>query len=271
MVDADPLISTLLSVEVETRERCVVDLNSDGTYSNVLKGCFVKSFEYAIFCRSLGPGKYAFFVAPALRGICEDFIALRYLQAKKIPAERDDLLKNKMMSLVFDGAAKQHKFFQNRRPFQPVFSGQSKSALPKASLPPTRSMAVEVGLDDLYDFMYAITSDVVHFNPRVIIRNAWGKTKEQFQHSVGNFDIYYVDFCQTYSLFFLCEFVRAFSVELSFSSEYLKSIGKLEEWLAEKLRWPEAVTFEEMNIDGPAEVLRLLMKMAAKPSSSDVT
>ena len=255
MADADPLIPTLLSVEVETRERCVVYLNADGAYSNVLKGCVVKIFEYSVFCRSLGPDKRAFFVAPALRGICEDFIALRYLQVKRTPAERDDLLKNKMMSLVFDGAAKQLKFFQNRRPFQPVFSGQPKSALPTASLPPTRNMAVEVGLDDLYDFMYAITSDVVHFNPRVIIRNAWGNTTERFQHSVGNFDTYYADFCQTYSLFFLCEFVRAFAVELSFSGEYLKSIGKLEEWLTEKLRWPEAVTFEEMNIHGPTEVL----------------
>ncbi|MBB6572101.1 DUF5677 domain-containing protein [Xanthomonas arboricola] len=262
MADADLLLPQLLAVEVETRERCVVDLETDGTYSNVLKGCFVKSFEYAVICRSFGPSKPAFFFAPTLRGICEDFIALRYLQAKRTPAERDDLLKNKMMSLVFDGAAKQLKFFQKRRPFQPVFSGQPKSPLPKASLPPTRNMAVELGLDDLYDFLYAITSDVVHFNPRVIIRNAWGDTKKRVQHSVGNFDAYYADFCQTYSLFFLCEFVRTFSVELSFSGEYLKSIVKLEEWLAEKLRWPEAVTFEEMNIDGPAEILRLLMKMA---------
>jgi len=175
-----------------------------------------------------------------------------------------------MMSLVFDGAAKQHKFFQNRRPFQPVFSGRPKQALPRASLPPTRNMALEVDLDDLYDFMYAITSDVVHFNPLVIIRNAWGETKERLQHSVDNFDRYYADFCQTYSLFFLCEFARAFSFELSFSSEYLVSIGKLEEGLTEKLRWPEAVTFEEMNIDGPSEVLRLLMKMLAKPSSGEV-
>lgn len=265
----DPLTATLLALEAETRERCVVDLNADGAYSNVLKGCLVKVFEYAVFCRTLGAGR-AFFVAPVLRGICEDFIALRYLQAKRTSMERDELLKNKMMSLVFDGAVKQHKFFQNRRPFQPVFSGQPKSALPKVSLPPTRNMAVEVSLDDLYDFMYAITSDVVHFNPRVIIRNAWGETKERFQHSVGNFDVYYADFCQTYSLFFLCEFVRAFSSEVSFSGEYLASIGRVEEWLTQKLRWPEAVTFEEMNIDSPAEVLRLLMKMAAKSSGDEV-
>lgn len=270
MEAANSLTPTLLAIEEETRKRCVVDLNVDGVYLNVLKGCIVKSFEYAIFCRSLNPGKRAFFVAPVLRGICEDFIAMRYLQAKRTPAERDDLLKSKMFSLVFDSAAKQRKFFQNRRPSQPVFSGQPKSALSKASLPPTRNMAVEADLDDLCDFMYAITSDVVHFNPRVILRNAWGKKNECFERSVGNFDIYYADFCQTYSVFFLCEFVRSFSLEFSFSSEYLKNIGELEEWLDEKLRWPEAVTFEEMNIDGPADFLRLLMKVAKKPSGGEV-
>jgi len=93
METIDSLMQTLLAVEAETRERCVVNLNADGAYSNVLKGCLVKSFEYAVFCRSLGPGKRAFFVAPVLRGICEDFIALRFLQAKRTPAERDDLLK----------------------------------------------------------------------------------------------------------------------------------------------------------------------------------
>ncbi|MGG2425022.1 DUF5677 domain-containing protein, partial [Ralstonia pseudosolanacearum] len=186
-----------------------------------------KSFEYALFCRSLNPEKRPFFAAPTLRGICEDFIALRYLQAKRTPVQRDELLMKKIVVLISDGVAKQKKFFQIRRPFQPVFSKKLELVPPKASLPPMRNMAVDMGLDDLYDFMYAITSDVVHFNPRIIVRNAWGDTRERFQHSVGNFDVYYADFCQTYSLFFLCEFVRAFSTELSFSGEYLTSIGAL--------------------------------------------
>lgn len=126
---------------------------------------------------------------------------------------------------------------------------------------------MEVELDDIYDFIYAITSDVVHFNPRVILRNAWGETEDRFEYSVSNFDLYYAAFCQTYGLFFICEYARAFSTELSFSNEYLLGISKLEETLSEQLRWPEAVTFEEMNIKGPSEILRILTKMFAAESS----
>lgn len=265
MEAADLLMTTLLAVERETRERCVVDFEVDGIYSNVLKGCLVKSFEYAVFCRSLEPGVCSFFAAPSLRGICEDFVALRYLQANHKPAQRDELLTHKVHVLVADGVAKQEKFFGNRRPFQPVFSRKLKER-PKASLPPMRHMAEETGLVDIYDFMYAITSDIVHFNPRIISRNAWGDTRGRFQHSVGNFDVYYADFCQTYSVFFLCELVRAFTTELSFSDGYLTRIGELEHWLAEKLRWPEAVTFEEMNAEDPGEFMRSLLKSLAKTS-----
>lgn len=218
----DPVEQALRAIEQETRLRCTVNLNADGTYVNVLKGCLVKCFEFAVFSRGLQPKSYAYFLAPALRGICEDFIALRYLQTKKSPNERDELLKNRMLSLVFDAAAKQQAFFQKRRPFQPVFSGKLKVTPPKATLPSTRNMASEVALDDLYDFMYAITSDVVHFNPRVIIRNAWGKDMEKFDHSVNNFDEYYADFCRTYGVYFLCQFAKAFQSELAFSPAYLR-------------------------------------------------
>ncbi|WP_439588208.1 DUF5677 domain-containing protein [Hydrogenophaga sp.] len=261
---ADPIEQDLLCIEQETRDRCVVNLNVDGTYANVLKGCYVKCFEFAVFSRSLKPNSHAYFLAPALRGICEDCIALRYLQSRKPPNERDELLMNRMLSLVFDAAAKQQAFFQKRRAFQPVFSGKLKVALPKAALPATRNMASEVGLEDVYDFMYAITSDVVHFNPRVIIRNAWGKDKERFDHSVKNFDVYYADFCQTYGIYFLGLLARAFQAELGFSATYMSTVAKLEAWLDEKLRWPEAVTFEEMNIKGPSEVLRIVMKLASQ-------
>ncbi|HEY8100392.1 MAG TPA: DUF5677 domain-containing protein [Burkholderiaceae bacterium] len=262
----DHMAKYLLAIEQETRDRCVVNLNVDGTYANVLKGCYVKCFEFAVFSCGLEPKSHAYFLAPALRGICEDFIALSYLQGKKSLNERNELLKNRMLLLVFEAAAKQQAFFQKRRAFQPVFSSKPKVEPPKTMLPPTRNMASEVALEDMYDFMYAITSDVVHFNPRVIIRNAWSKDRERFDHSVNNFDVYYADFCQTYGIYFLCLFARAFQPELMFSSAYMDTATKLEAWLDEKLRWPEAVTFEEMNVEGPAEVLRIVMKMARQSS-----
>jgi hypothetical protein len=264
----DPISQNLQALEEETRNRCAVNLNNDGMYANVLKGCFIKCFEFAVSSHALEPNSHAYFLAPTLRGICEDFIALSYLQAKKSPTEREQLLTNRTFSLISEAASKQQAFFKKRRAFQPVFSGKLEVSPPKTTLPPTRNMATEVALDDIYDFMYAITSDVVHFNPRVIIRNAWGKDKVQFDHSVNNFDMYYAEFCRTYSIFFLCLFARAFLTELTFSSEYIAVIAKLEARLEEKLRWPEAVTFEEMNIKGPGDVIRIALKVAARSSGN---
>jgi hypothetical protein len=263
---SDPIEQDILAIQQETRDRCTVNLDVDGTYANVLKGCYVKCFEFALFSRGLEPKSHAYFLAPALRGICEDFIVLSFLQGKKPPNERDELLKNRTLSLVNDAVAKQQAFFQKRRAFQPVFSRKLKLSTPKAKLPRTRNMASDIALGDLYDFMYAITSDVVHFNPRVIIRNAWGKDRKRFDHSVNNYDVYYADFCQTYGIYFLCLFARAFQLELAFSAAYRDTIAKLEGWLDEKLRWPEAVTYEEMNVEGPDELLRIVMKMARQQS-----
>jgi hypothetical protein len=125
-------------------------------------------------------------------------------------------------------------------------------------------MAKDVGLGDLYDFVYAVTSDVVHFNPRVIIRNAWGSSKERFDHSVQNFELYYADFCQTYGLLFLCEFTKSFGNELSLSEGYREEVAQIERELNDKLRWPEAVTFEEMNMKDPGTIIRIVLKGAAE-------
>lgn len=257
----------ILDMELETLDRCAVDLNFDGIYENILKGCYVKCFEFSVFSHKLEQNNHAYFAAPVLRGICEDFISLSYLKRKKTRIERNELLKNKMLSLVFDAANKQQAFFKKRREFQPTYSGALKTKPQTGKLPSTRDMAAAVALEDIYDFMYAVTSDIVHFNPRIIIRNAWGKDEKHFSHSVNNFDSYYTDFCRAYGIFFLCLFARAFQSDFSFSSSYMKAIGKLDAWLDEKLRWPEAVTFEEMNVEGPTEVMRILMKMAAQSSN----
>lgn len=250
----------LSSLEEETRANAIVNLNLEGTFLNVLKGCFIKSFEYATLCRGgLMEGSF-FFLAPVLRGICEDYIILRFLQIKKNEEERDKILLNKAKSLIFESVKKQCKFFEKKRPFQPVVKAIPEFFSLKVNLPPTGNMAREVGLNDLYDFMFAVTSDVVHFNPRVIMRNAWGKDKHQFKHSTKNFDLYYKNFCCTYSSYLLCEFAKAFQSELKLSRNYLAHISELEKDLNEQLRWPEAVTFEEMNLKKPNDIMRILLK-----------
>jgi hypothetical protein len=92
----DPISQDLHALEEETRDRCWVNLNDDGSYANVLKGCFIKCFEFAIlvrvnyldrrvasrgsvttdelslttiFSRGLEPKSHVYFLAPALRGL----------------------------------------------------------------------------------------------------------------------------------------------------------------------------------------------------------
>lgn len=261
-------IQVLSDLEEETRAKTLVNLKMDRIFLNVLKGCFIKSFEYALICYDDSLKHSFFFLAPVLRGICEDFIVLRFLQAKE-DEERDKILHNKAMRLIFESVDKQGKFFEKHRPFQPVFNRSFKKPWPEVKLPPTRNMAIEVELDDLYDFMFSVASDTVHFNPRVIMRNAWGKNEQEFKHSTKNFDLYYQDFCRTYSLYLFCEFAKAFKLELNLSESYFNSILELEQRLNQQLRWPEAVTFEEMNIEGPKEIMRILIQSAYEDKSSE--
>lgn len=255
------MIAQILSdLEQETLAKATFNLKTDTIFLNVLKGCFIKSFEYTALCHECVLEGSFFFLAPVLRGICEDFIVLRFLQSKKNQEEKEQILLNKIKNLTFESIEKQYKFFKKYRPFQPVLDALPKAPLPKSNLPPTRNMAEKVGLDDFYDFIFAVTSDIVHFNPRVIMRNAWGDNKQEFKHSSNNFDLYYRNFCCTYSLYLHCELSKAFQSELKLSENYLERILKLQQDLNEQLRWPEAVTYEEMNVEGPKEIMRILLK-----------
>jgi hypothetical protein len=61
--------------------------------------------------------KHSFFLAPTLRGICEDFIALVFINKKRKTKERHGLIENKMLQQVIDAVEKQRAFFKKHRPF----------------------------------------------------------------------------------------------------------------------------------------------------------
>ncbi len=122
-------------------------------------------------------------------------------------------------------------------------------------------MAQKVGLKRIYDFIYSITSEVVHFSPRLILRSVWG-TDTESTYSSKNFSLYYVNFCQIYSLFLFIRLCRVFRSKLNLSSDFMKTVRALEDIINHFLRWPEAVTFEEMNIEPPNMILRTVLRMA---------
>jgi hypothetical protein len=251
----------LLQLERPVRDACVVDLVADGTYANVLKGCVVKSLEFAVQATTLPRGISAFFLAPTLRGICEDLIALRFLQLDSNRSKRDELLDGRMFSAVFSAVDKQTVFFRKHRPFQSVFNGKLTTPPKAAGLPSMKDMAEKADLTDLYEFLYAVSSDNVHFNPRIIIRNAWGDGHKTFTHSTKQFHDYYADLCTVYGTYLFCRFIESFKVDLRLSADVVSKTEQLSNDLDARLRWPEAVTFEEMNKDGPSDAERVLRKM----------
>ena len=76
-----------------------------------------------------------------------------------------------------------------------------------------------------------------------------------------NFSQYYVEFNQTYSLLLLLRLLRGPAATLLPQASQ-KVVAALENCLNEPIRWPEAVTFEELNLEGPGSIMRILLRAA---------
>jgi hypothetical protein len=176
----------------------------------------------------------------------------------------------------------QAKFFNHQRPFQPILKGKAQSLIERQSekakytdigiragltsikdkLPPVEQMALKVGLKEIYDFFYRVTSETVHFNVRVALRNGWGPIPEHVHFGTRNFCRYYLFVNQVYGVFLFCLMCETFEAELKLTPKFMLAINNLKKCLDEMLRWPEPVTFEEMNIEGPNEIMRIVLRMA---------
>jgi hypothetical protein len=123
-------------------------------------------------------------------------------------------------------------------------------------MPQIRQIAEKQGqavLSVLYDYIYRLTSGTVHFSVQALMRAGWGPTKEQFTFSTNNFHCYYLSFAQVYGAFLYCLYFECFGKVLRPSKRVLKNIGKIREAVLLQSRWPEMVTFEEMNVNLPDE------------------
>jgi hypothetical protein len=270
-------------IKGEALSKAHFDLLREGMYRGALKAAFIRSFEFARFIHRRKPNEAdegAFFLSAALRGVCEDLIALKFIRLLK-RKERDEVIQIKMLWATSEAAAKQAQFFRKNRPFQPVLTGlldpaklsdakdrltvigqQSSFWNTSRKLPPIEQMARRVRLKSFYDFIYAVTSEVVHFSVRIAFRSGWGRLPMKARFSAKNFCGYYLEFSQFYSAYLLAKFCHAFRKDLRFSDDFIEVIEEMENGLHDRLRWPEAVTFEEMNQQNPNELLRTVLKVA---------
>jgi len=251
-------------------------------YSLCVKASACKCFEFNLAVRDFAISKSAFFAMASLRGMCEDLIVLRYISTMP-PKDREELVKALSGHEIVARIKLQDAFFTAVRPQQPVLSlndadtviastGAAARAiwqrhgwpkLDKGAMPQIRQIAEKQGLHQLailYDFLYRLTSAGVHFNVQSLLRSGWGSQK-QFVFSAKNFQGYFANYCSLYGQFLFCLYFEFFSAVLRPTAKERTIVAKIRENVLFTPRWPEMVTYEEMNQKPPTdgETLRMLV------------
>lgn len=240
-------------------------------FSSCLKASFVSTFEF-VDIASKEEISSSFFLTPALRRPTEDIIYFRFL-SRHPHKVREKILMDMMALEVMRNLKRQDSFFSRFRPFQPVIKKQKIDIdkieenirlfwknngwpnLKDRVSPPIDQIAMKSDpglLDIVYNFIYRLTSGTVHFNPQILLRSGWGdRSMKKIRVSPGNMDLYYTSINQIYGSFILCLYFEFFGRFLRPRQEEKMMVKELREHLQSKFRWPEMVTFEEMNIDVP--------------------
>lgn len=260
----------------------IASIDDVGMYGCVLRAALVKSFEFATLANLEEPPSHSFFLTATLRGICEDLIVLTFLCGLS-PQDRNDALGMLMQRNLHEGIESQADFFASERPWQPVLKPKGESenlknqelrALAKKlgwsgkqPWPTIWYMAKAESLEALYQYLYSATSKSVHFSPQVLLRMGWGGSKDdlgthtKWKFTTSHFVQYYTEFNRIYSVLLLLKLLRGPAAKI-LPTEASEEIDGLDHCLDEILRWPEAVTFEELNLKGPSPLTRIMMRTA---------
>ena len=73
---------------------------------------------------------------------------------------------------------------------------------------------------------------------------------------------YYLAVNQVYGSYLLCLYFEFFGEFLEPSQEEENAIAELRKYLLERPRWPEMVTFEEMNVPDPLAKYNIILRAA---------
>ncbi len=242
-------------------------LQYDGHFACTLKAGLAKNYELNRIIFDDENPTNPFALTANLRGLCEDIIGLKYISTFDL-TDRNEAISLLMTESTFDFIEKQKTFFALFRPQQLILGkdNAAEEAKKKRQLlanfkqkygwksrkdwPTIREMAEATGLLIFYDYLYAVTSSFVHFSPRNLSRMGWGVTQHTFRFSTSNFAEYYDAFNQFYGVFLFITFCTSFCSLLGCKEEFELPVTKLIEILDAETRWPELVTWEEMNMTG---------------------
>jgi len=240
----------------------------------LIQAAFSKCLDFNLICNGTGKSQWpSFTLVSNLRGICEDLVYLTYLSRMK----QEDA---NQLAILLSGQAvtkairAQRNFFALNNPFQPVVGGglelkkvesMVKEAANKMEAfwkakginrrggPTIKDLAEQIGLTSTYDYIYFAASNFVHFNPQTLYRTGWGPSEGPFTFSMKNMDAYYRDLSSFYGSVLFIGFNASFKTKLN--ADLKNEIEELLELIGFVQRWPEIVTFEEMNRRPPLYLL----------------
>ena len=225
--------------------------------------------------RKITHGEMSLFLMSNLRGICEDLIWLTYL-ARMEKQRAEELIGHLIQLGTLEGLHAQKRFFEANNPTQPVLGNGLKAddeeqsakkartelrefwqsmQIKRSDGPTVRNIAENVGLISTYDFIYFAASNFVHFNPNALLRTGWGpEIGGPFTFSIRHMNNYYRYFSSFYGSVLFVGFQASFGTD-HFKHALDTQIDRLIELIGHVQRWPEVITFEEMNEKPPLYLL----------------
>ena len=245
-------------------------------FSYCLSSSVVRAFDFLILESSIDPQR-SYFLVPFLRSITEDVILLRFLLSTS-HEEREVYIGSVMNSTAVKHIDIQLKFFRTFRPFQSIFaygedakdvdkrsrdnivSFWQRNGFPKfkgrAHMPPVGQIAEKSGEDILnivYEYMYRLTSTTVHFSPKSLLRLGWGPRidMDTVTFDTKNLSPYFRAVNRIYGSYLLCLYFELFRDYLRRDQDAQGAVDELRNRIVRVFRWPEIVTFEEMNVPIP--------------------
>ncbi len=247
-----------------------------GAFSLALRASLAKSYHFNVVIRQKRFKSEAtpFFLVPSLRGICEDLIVLNFVKQMP-PTDRDELIWSMAQYTVAAKIRSQAEFFREARPFQRVINPDPFDVdmweerarcvwrrhgwpnLRRGLMPQIRQIAERQHLGvlpALYDYLYRMTSGMVHFDVHVLFRSGWGPINkrgsklEYIQFSPENFASYYHSFARVYGAYTFLLYFEFFAGFLRPGPTIRPELSNARLSLRAMPRWPEMVTWEEMNL-----------------------
>ena len=251
----------------------------DNFFDTVVTSAIAKCIDFNIISnRDSENEMLPYFLMANSRSICEDLIFIAYM--RKLGRKQSNELATAIHWLKFRRSVfAQTNFFVKNNPLQPTVgvlhpteqqeleireAGQGLKHLWKqvgfANIPTVRRLSCKVGLNTTYEYIYHMSSNFVHFNPGQLLRQGWGPEEGPFNFSASHFSNYHSEVCRYLgSILFLG---YCYSCQNQFLPKVRSTaIEEITSALRSNVRWPEIVTFEEMNQKFPGPILQAAISL----------